>query len=168
MAYRIEVESNTRRVTIEGALEFRNAGNLPDEVDRTLGWCFVSRTHRISNGSHERRLEFGPDYQDAPTWRREGSRRQRGVRFVVRGGAGQHALVGGCRTRRAGARGRRGREHCGGVRFPVSTVASSSRPSSLFDLKGARSLRDDCCLDCTLASGGERRSDRSGADELEL
>ena len=67
-------ESNALRVTIEEALEFRNAGNLPDEFDRTLRLVLrVDDTQDLERLA-ERRLEFEPDYQDAPTWRREGSR----------------------------------------------------------------------------------------------
>lgn len=67
-------ESNAQRVTIEEALEFRNAGNLPDEADRTLRLVLrVDDTQDLERLA-ERRLEFEPDYQNAPTWRREGSR----------------------------------------------------------------------------------------------
>ena len=66
--------SNARRVTIEEALEFRSAGNLPDEFGRTLRLVLrVDDTEDLARLA-ERRLEFESDYQDAPTWRREGSR----------------------------------------------------------------------------------------------
>ena len=65
---------NTRRLTTEQALEFRNAGNLPDEFDRTMRLVLrINDTQDLARLA-ERRLEFEPDYQDAPTWRREGSR----------------------------------------------------------------------------------------------
>jgi hypothetical protein len=65
---------NTRRLTTEQALEFRNAGNLPDELGRTLRLVLhVNQTQDLARLA-ERRLEFEPDYQDAPVWRREGSR----------------------------------------------------------------------------------------------
>jgi hypothetical protein len=67
-------ETKALRVTIEEALEFRNAGNLPDKFDRTLRLVLrVDDTQGLERLA-ERRLEFEPDYQDAPTWRREGSR----------------------------------------------------------------------------------------------
>jgi len=67
-------ESNALGVTIQEALKFRNAGNLPDEFDRTLRLVLrVDDTQDLERLA-ERRLEFEPDYQDAPTWRREGSR----------------------------------------------------------------------------------------------
>lgn len=66
--------SHARRLTAEQALEFRDAGNLPDELDRTLRLVLrVDDTHDLAR-LEERRLEFEPDYQDAPNWRREGSR----------------------------------------------------------------------------------------------
>ena len=65
---------NTRRLTTGQALEFRNAGNLPDELDRTLRLVLhVNDTQDLARLA-ERRLEFEPDYQEAPAWRREGSR----------------------------------------------------------------------------------------------
>ena len=67
-------ESNALRVTIEEALEFRNAGNIPDEFDRTLRLVLRVEDSQDLERLAERRLEFEPDYQDAPTWRREGSR----------------------------------------------------------------------------------------------
>ena len=67
-------ESNARRVSIEEALAFRDAGNLPDEFDRTLRLVLrVDDTQDLERLA-ARRLKFEPDYQDAPTWRREGSR----------------------------------------------------------------------------------------------
>ena len=67
-------KSNTRRLTTKQALEFRNAGNLPDELDRTLRLVLRVDDTRDLARLAERRLEFEPDYQEAPTWRREGSR----------------------------------------------------------------------------------------------
>jgi len=66
--------SHARRLSVAQALEFRDAGNLPDEFDRTLRLVLrIDDTGELAN-VEERRLEFEPDYQDAPTWRREGSR----------------------------------------------------------------------------------------------
>ena len=66
--------SNAVRLDNEEAMAFRNAGNIPDELDRTLRLVLlVEDTHGLA-GLAERRLRFEPDYQEAPTWRREGSR----------------------------------------------------------------------------------------------
>jgi hypothetical protein len=66
--------SNLRRLTVEQALEFRDAGNLPDELDRTLRLVLRVDDPQDLASLEERRLEFEPDYQDAPSWRRGGSR----------------------------------------------------------------------------------------------
>jgi len=61
-------------LTTEQALAFRNAGNLPDELGRTLRLVLhLDDAEGLANLA-ARRLEFEPDYQDAPIWRREGSR----------------------------------------------------------------------------------------------
>jgi hypothetical protein len=61
------------RLTVESALEFRNSGNLPDADGRTLRLVL----HIDDEGGLEnlglRRLEFEPDFHDAPDWRRPGS-----------------------------------------------------------------------------------------------
>jgi hypothetical protein len=66
--------SNARRLTTEKALQFRDAGNFPDELDRTLRLVLRVDDTRDLADLAERRLEFEPDYQDAPRWRRAGSR----------------------------------------------------------------------------------------------
>ncbi|CAN5753864.1 hypothetical protein BH20ACT23_BH20ACT23_19830 [soil metagenome] len=66
--------SNVRRLTVEQAMKFRDAGNLPDELDRTLRLILrVEDTQELA-AIEKRRLEFEPDYQSAPRWRRAGSR----------------------------------------------------------------------------------------------
>lgn len=66
--------SNARRLTVEQALEFRDAGNVPDEFDRTLRLILrVDDTQELAT-LEERRLEFEPDFQDAPRWRLAESR----------------------------------------------------------------------------------------------
>lgn len=84
--------SNVRRLTVEQALEFRNAGNFPDELDRTLRLVLRVDDAQDLATLEERRLEFEPDYQNAPTWRRAGSRainvvplRQPGIEPVTEG-----------------------------------------------------------------------------------
>jgi hypothetical protein len=66
--------SRARRLTNEAALAYRNAGNLPDEHDRSLRLVLVVNDTRGLARLDARRLEFEPDHHDAPTWRREGSR----------------------------------------------------------------------------------------------
>ena len=62
-------ESNAQRVSTEEALEFRNAGNVPDELGRSLRLVLV-----VDAGSaaalHEQRLRWEPDFHEAPDWRR--------------------------------------------------------------------------------------------------
>jgi hypothetical protein len=66
--------SRARRLTNQEALAYRNAGNLPDELDRSLRLVLVVNDTRDLASLDARRLEFERDYHDAPTWRREGSR----------------------------------------------------------------------------------------------
>ena len=66
--------SRARRLTKQEALAYRNAGNLPDELDRSLRLVLVVNDTRELANIDARRLEFEPDYHEAPTWRREGSR----------------------------------------------------------------------------------------------
>jgi hypothetical protein len=79
----LEVELGRRRgrsaqpsgaipLSIQEALVFRNAGNLPDDGGRTLR--LVLHIDPAQPGALEkRRLELEPDYHDAPDWRRDGS-----------------------------------------------------------------------------------------------
>jgi hypothetical protein len=61
-----------RALSVEEALAFRNAGNVPDEHGRTL------RLILFDDGGPgalaQKRLEFEPDYHDAPTWKIAGSK----------------------------------------------------------------------------------------------
>ena len=57
-------------LSIEDALEFRNAGNIPDEHGRTLRLVLLVDHEPLER----KRLRFEPDYHQAPDWRREGSR----------------------------------------------------------------------------------------------
>lgn len=66
--------SHAQPLTTEEALAFRDRGNLPDERGRTLRLVLhVDDSHQLAN-LDRRRIEFEPDYHDAPKWRREGSR----------------------------------------------------------------------------------------------
>jgi hypothetical protein len=65
--------SDAEALPIPDALTRRNAGNFPDRSDRSLRLVLV--LDRVEPGLVEReRLRFEPDYHEAPTWRREGSR----------------------------------------------------------------------------------------------
>jgi hypothetical protein len=64
--------SQAIRLSNQEALDFRNAGNLPDERGRTLR--LVLHIDSPEPGLLEKkRLLFEPDYHDAPNWRRVGS-----------------------------------------------------------------------------------------------
>jgi hypothetical protein len=65
--------SQALRLTNEAALAYRNAGNVPDELGRTLRLVLVVNDTQQLASIDARRLIFEPDYHDAPTWRREGS-----------------------------------------------------------------------------------------------
>jgi hypothetical protein len=65
--------SNALRLAIDEALTYRNAGNLPDASGRTLRLVLHVRDDADAARIHERRLEWEPDYHDAPDWRRPGS-----------------------------------------------------------------------------------------------
>ena len=59
---------------IDEALAYRNSGNLPDAHDRSLR--LVLHVNDASELSYlqQKRLRYEPDFHDAPSWRREGSR----------------------------------------------------------------------------------------------
>jgi hypothetical protein len=63
--------SGAPRLSIEEALAYRDAGNLPDEHGRTLRLVLVAEAG--AGELEAKRLAFEPDYLDRPTWRREGS-----------------------------------------------------------------------------------------------
>jgi hypothetical protein len=60
------------RLSIEQALAFRDAGNVPDENGRSLR--LVLHVDTEPEGLARKRAVFEPDYHAAPTWRREGSK----------------------------------------------------------------------------------------------
>ncbi|MDQ3645744.1 MAG: hypothetical protein M3345_02270 [Actinomycetota bacterium] len=66
--------SSAVRLSVEAALAYRDAGNLPDDSGRSLRLVLYvgDRTDLESLGS--RRRLFEPDLHDAPVWRRDGSR----------------------------------------------------------------------------------------------
>jgi hypothetical protein len=66
--------SGAVRLSVEDALAYRNAGNLPDEYGRTLRLVLKVRDERDLATLDAKRLLYEPDYHDAPEWRREGSK----------------------------------------------------------------------------------------------
>ncbi|MDQ4065866.1 MAG: hypothetical protein M3161_07450 [Actinomycetota bacterium] len=66
--------SNALELSIGDALAFRNAGNLPDELGRTLRLVLHVNDPRDLTYLQDTRLRFEPDFHDAPRWRRTGSR----------------------------------------------------------------------------------------------
>ncbi|HEX2295472.1 MAG TPA: hypothetical protein VHN37_09205 [Actinomycetota bacterium] len=65
--------SNALALSVEDALAYRDAGNLPDEEGRTLRLVLFARDLDEVRALGRKRLEFEPDYHSAPRWRREGS-----------------------------------------------------------------------------------------------
>lgn len=66
--------SGAEALSIETALAYRNAGNLPDEHGRSLRLVLHVNDAAELSYLQEKRLEFEPDFHDAPSWRREGSK----------------------------------------------------------------------------------------------
>lgn len=62
------------RLTIEEALAYRDAGNVPDEHGRTLRLLLLARDRDEVRELAIKRARYEPDYHDAPAWRREGSK----------------------------------------------------------------------------------------------
>lgn len=62
--------SNARSLNVEEALAYRDAGNLPDELDRTLRLVLILDNEPLS----DKRLRYEPDFHATPAWRRTGSR----------------------------------------------------------------------------------------------
>lgn len=66
--------SNAERLSVEDALAYRAAGNLPDELDRSLRLVLETASAAELADLHVKRLAYEPDFHDAPDWRREGSK----------------------------------------------------------------------------------------------
>lgn len=65
--------SNAVALSIDEALAYRDAGNLPDELGRTLRIVLLARDLDEVRSLGRKRALFEPDYLDAPSWRRPGS-----------------------------------------------------------------------------------------------
>lgn len=66
--------SRAKRLTTEEALAYRDAGNLPDEQGRSLRLVLRIEDQSDLLSLDAKRLDFEPDYHQAPTWRRKGSK----------------------------------------------------------------------------------------------
>ncbi len=66
--------SNAQPLEIPEAIAYRNAGNVPDDLDRSLRLVLEANTLEELQNLHMKRAMYEPDYHDAPGWRREGSR----------------------------------------------------------------------------------------------
>ena len=66
--------SSALKVSVEEALEYRNAGNVPDEKGRTLRLVLHVDSPEDLNFLQQKRLIFEPDFHEPPKWRREGSK----------------------------------------------------------------------------------------------
>jgi hypothetical protein len=65
--------SNAQRLSIDEALAYRNAGNIPDAHERSLRLVLEIKDPSDLSRLDSKRLEFEPDYHEAPSWRRQGS-----------------------------------------------------------------------------------------------
>ena len=63
-----------QKLSVEEALSFRNAGNVPDDEGRSLRLVLHVDNDRQLRALHVERLRFEPDFHDAPEWRRDGSK----------------------------------------------------------------------------------------------
>jgi hypothetical protein len=66
-------QSDAQPLTAAEALAFRNAGNIPDELNRTLRLVLRIDRPRDAGELRAKRLEYEPDYLEAPSWRGPGS-----------------------------------------------------------------------------------------------
>lgn len=70
----MDIAPEVKPLSIDQALAFRNAGNLPDDLGRTLRLVLNVATEAELHSLEERRLLFEPDYLEEPVWRGEGSK----------------------------------------------------------------------------------------------
>ena len=64
---------DTKRLSTEEALAIRDAGNLPDDLGRTLRLVLIADDND-PEAFARRRIAFEPDYHAQPSWRRKGSK----------------------------------------------------------------------------------------------
>ena len=85
--------SAAQPLSIEQALAYRNAGNLPDELGRTLRLVLHVKDSSELSYLQEKRLLYEPDFHAAPQWRVEGSKPVNVVPLRASGivGAKRHA-----------------------------------------------------------------------------
>jgi hypothetical protein len=66
--------SNAQPLSTEAALAHREKGNLPDALGRSLRLVIHVPADAGPGYVEKQRARFEPDFHDAPTWRREGSK----------------------------------------------------------------------------------------------
>ena len=66
--------SNAKHLSIDEALAFRSAGNIPDALDRSLRLVLHVNDSTELSYLQGKRATFEPDFHDAPAWRRQGSK----------------------------------------------------------------------------------------------
>ena len=66
--------STAQRLSVDDAISYRNAGNLPDELGRTLRLVLHVRDASELSYLQEKRLAYEPDFHAAPDWRVDGSK----------------------------------------------------------------------------------------------
>jgi hypothetical protein len=66
--------SGAEPLSVEDALAYRDAGNLPDANGRSLRLVLHVNDAAELSYLQQKRLQYEPDFHDAPTWRREGSK----------------------------------------------------------------------------------------------
>lgn len=81
------VPSGARQLSVDEALAYRDAGNLPDAADRSLRLVLRVSDEDVAHLA-EKRLVFEPDFHDAPVWKKPGSRAVNVVP-LRRGGGGE-------------------------------------------------------------------------------
>jgi hypothetical protein len=66
--------SNAQPLSIDEALAFRNEGNFPDDLDRTLRLVLRIDNDEDLHSLDSKRLAYEPDFYESPAWRRAGSK----------------------------------------------------------------------------------------------
>ena len=66
--------SAAQPLSVEQALSYRNAGNRPDELGRTLRLVLHVKDSSELSYLQEKRSRYEPDFHSAPHWRVEGSK----------------------------------------------------------------------------------------------